>query len=145
LEVVEVWSGVEAVARVASRKGFRVQAFDFVRSPSEDITAEAGFHTALTYVLRLRQGGLLGLAPVCSSFIFPNSCNTKRTLDNVEGDTSYEPVRIGNLMAQVAALFLAIAVARGARCFLENPAGSMMFRYLESTLRHFPFLVAGCD
>ena len=67
MDVVEFWSGVEAVTRAASIKRFRVRAFDVIQSPIEDITTEAGFNLAVRYVLRLRPSGLLAMAPVCSS------------------------------------------------------------------------------
>jgi hypothetical protein len=143
LDVVELWSGVEAITRAAINKRFRARAFDVIHSPTEDITTEAGFNLALRYVLRLRPSGLLAMAPVCSSFTFPNTSNTKRTKSRVQGDIDYEPVRAGNLMANIAAFFLAVAVARGVHCSMENPAGSLMFSFLAPTLRLFPFLVAG--
>lgn len=143
LDVVELWSGVEAVTRAARSKRFRARALDVIHSVTEDITTEAGFNLALRYVLRLRPSGLLAMAPVCSSFTFPNASNTKRTKSRVQGNIDYEPVRAGNLMANIAAFFLAVAVARGAHCSLENPAGSLMFSFLSPTLHLFPFLVAG--
>jgi hypothetical protein len=81
------------------------------------------------YVLRLRKGGLLWMAPVCSSFVFANSANTKRTSENVIGDETYEPVLLGNLMARAAAFLMAVAAARGVEAAIENPASSMIFRY----------------
>lgn len=152
LDVVELWSGVESVTRAARATGFRATSFDLVRVPgvtdvggpgSEDITTAVGFRKALSYVARLRPGGLLAEAPVCSSFVFPNSSNTKRKRDNIAGDLKYPPVQLGNLMANIAAFFLVVACARGVHGFLENPAGSLMFHFLQPVLRHLPFLHAG--
>ena len=53
------------------------------------------------------------MAPVCSSFVFANSVNTRRTVDNPTGDETYPPVTMGNIMAQVAVFLMTIAAARG--------------------------------
>jgi hypothetical protein len=79
--------------------------------------------------MRLKAGGLLWEAVVCSSFVFANSSNTKRTVTNPYGATEYEQVLQGNMMADMAAFFMALASSRGVEVCLENPAGSMIFRY----------------
>ena len=72
-----------------------------------------GFSLALSYVARLREGGLLWLAPVCSSFAFPNISNTKRSAADYNGDPTYEPVATGNLMAELAGFLMRLAFERG--------------------------------
>lgn len=83
----------------------------------------------MNYVFRLRPGGLLWEAVVCSSFVWANVSNTKRSIDNPFGDVTYEPVDQGNAMANIAAFLMAVASARGVEVCLENPAASMIFRY----------------
>jgi hypothetical protein len=53
------------------------------------------------------------MAPVCSSFVFANSANCRRTVDNPSGDETYAPVSMGNIMAQAAVFLMTIAAARG--------------------------------
>lgn len=79
--------------------------------------------------MSIRPGGLLWMAIVCSSFVFANSSNTKRSSANPYGDTSYEPVIQGNLMADIGAFFMSLASSRGVEACIENPAGSMLFKY----------------
>ena len=152
VDVVELWSGVEAVTRAARQRHFHAISFDIARVPgltdvdgagSEDITTEFGFRKALSLVARIRSAGLLVEAPVCSSFVFPNSSNTKRKHDNIAGDIMYPPVQLGNLMANIAAFLLVVAIARGVHGVLENPAGSLMFAFLEPVLCNFSFLHTG--
>jgi hypothetical protein len=149
LDVVELWSGVGSVVAAAEGLGYRAHGFDIFRIPGltdvpgpmcEDITLETGFVKATSHVLRLRPAGLLGMAPVCSSFVFPNSSNTRRTRTRWQGDEEYPPVQRGNLMAQEAAFLMCVALARDVHFFIENPAGSTMFSYLQSTLALFPGL-----
>ena len=89
LDVVELWSGVESIVSAARAAGFTAMPFDKFRiegvtdtddpETTEDILLEAGFRRALSLVLRLRPGGLLWMAPVCSSWIFLNLVNIQRT------------------------------------------------------------------
>lgn len=142
LDVVELWSGVGAIASAAEAAGFAAMAFDKFRirgvtdiddpDTTEDILLEAGFRRALSLVLRLRPGGLLWMAPVCSSWIFLNLRCTMRTRaggPKFRGDLRYLPVRHGNLMAEMAAFLFLVAVSRGVHAVIENPACSMMFKY----------------
>ena len=146
LDLVELWSGVGSIAGSAVESGFTVRCFDLHRVPGvtdcpgleqEDITTKQGFEAALALVLGIRPGGLLHLAPECSSFAFPNSARHKRRIGQEMGDTSYGPVACGNLMG-VIALFLAIvAMCRGVHVSLENPPGSMYFNMIEQMCPQF--------
>ena len=69
------------------------------------------------------------MAPVCSSFVFANIVNTKRTAENLVGDETYQPVSLGNLMARIAVFLMAVAAARNVEAAIENPISSMIFRY----------------
>lgn len=79
--------------------------------------------------MRLRAGGLLWMAPVCSSFVFANSVKCVRVPPDFEGDIDYEPVRGGNLMAQVSVFFMLLASKRAIYAGMENPAGSTIFSF----------------
>ena len=142
LDVVELWSGVAAIVSAAEAAGFTAKPFDKFRilgvtdtndpNTTEDILLEAGFRRALSLVLRLRPGGLLWMAPVCSSWIFLNLRNTKRTRvggPRFQGNLKYLPVQQGNRMAEMAAFLFLVAVCRGVHAVIENPASSMMFNY----------------
>lgn len=80
-------------------------------------------------MFRLRVGGLLWMAPVCSSFVFANVSNTKRSVENPVGDVSYEAVAVGNLMANAAAFLFDVAVSRQVQVAMENPVSSLIYRY----------------
>ena len=76
---------------------------------------------------RLREKGLLWMAPTCSSCVFANSSRTGRNASNYEGDVEYPAVQSGNLQAQAAIFLFTLATQRGATAVMENPAGSMIF------------------
>jgi len=133
LDVVELWSGVGSVAKAAF--GLKVAVFDKNRLPgeteaTEDILTHVGFLLALSLVMRLRAGGLLTMAPVCSSWIFLCKKQTQRTASNgYVGNLDSKSVRDGNTMADVAALFYTVARARDVCAVIENPPSSTMFQY----------------
>ena len=138
LSVVELWAGVGAVANAAASQGLPSKAMDIERVPgmtdgngpeSENILSRAGFMNSLKAVLAIQPGGLLWMAPVCSSWVFLNSCNCQRSKEHPEGSTGYKPVQEGNRMASMAAFLFAVAILTGVHPVVEQPAGSIMFRF----------------
>ena len=77
----------------------------------------------MKYVMRLKLGGLLWEAVVCSSFVFANSSNTKRSVTNPYGDTEYEQVAKGNMMADIAAFFWPSPAAEVSKCVWRTRLG----------------------
>ena len=138
MAVVELWCGVGSIAAAAAAAGYVVCKFDKFRVPgvsdvagalSEDLLSSCGFKSAVRCVLSMREGALLWMGPVCSSFVFMNSSRCKRTLDNPLGDVDYKPVAEGNLHASVAAFVYALACLRSILPIVENPVGSLIFRF----------------
>ncbi len=138
LDALELWSGVGSVWQAADREGFRSQGFDILRIPGhtnvessdlcEDMTRKAGFLRALALVLRLRPGGLLWMAPVCSSWGYLCCSKTLRH-KSIWGNPRCASVGPGNLMAEAAAFFYLLAWARLVEAVVENPAGSYIFKF----------------
>ena len=147
LDCVELWTEAQTLVQAARREGLQAAAFDIQQDPAtRDITTCTGFTEALRLVMRLKPGGLLAMAPDCSSFVFAPTSQSGRKRGQFEGDASREFVCKGNLQATIAAFFLHVAVARGVEAFLENPSGSMMFSYLAGTLTTLFWMVkAFCD
>ena len=59
------------------------------------------------------------LAPVCSSFSFMSSSRAQRYFFNPEGDTSYDFVKLGNLMANRPASETPHAKRKFSQCYLD--------------------------
>jgi hypothetical protein len=140
LACIEVFSGVGSVTSAALALGFAASSYDKNRVPgttdspqsphSEDITTDVGFKNAVRLVMRLRVGGLLWLAPVCSSWGFMNSSHCKRHASSgYIGDLSCAPVRMGNLIANASAFLILLAKGRAAEAAMENPAQSTIFKF----------------
>ena len=130
LDVLELWSGVGSIVRAGSRWSYNARGFDIRDSAYEDITTPAGFEHTVNLVLQLGVGGLLWMSPVCTSFTWMNSSNTKRGPRNDHyGDTNYPSVIEGNLMARIAAFLFALAWARGVDVAIEIPPGSCIWKF----------------
>ena len=139
LDLLELWSGVGSVVAAGRAENLSATGYDTRDALDQDLTTEGGFKNALALVLSLRKDGLLIMAPDCSSFSFPNSSRCKRKFTNsFKGDENYPPVQSGNIMAEVACFFLALAMQRGLYVGLENSAGSTIFSYLDPWLRQLP-------
>ena len=70
----------------------------------------------------------------CKSFVFLNSSNCKRNpYDQYKGDTSYQPVKEGNLFANEANYLGQLALQRGVQVVIENPPQSTLWQYLPTS------------
>lgn len=139
LDVAEVFTTAQAVVKAARAAGLAAEPYD-VRAGHLDACTAEGFQQMLHLVLRVRPGGLLCIAPDCSSFGFAPRVWSCRTAANVEGDTSRSFVREGNLMARAAMFLFCVAVLRGVEAVMENPTGSMLFTSTSQIN-----LVSGCS
>ena len=134
VDCLELWAGVGSVAHAARNMGFKSIAVDKLDCPDGactelyDITSRKGFERAMTYVLSVVVGGLLVMAPCCSSFGFLNLSKTKRSVNNPEGDISYNKVQDGNSQAMAAAFLFALASIRSVKAVVENPTSSWLFK-----------------
>ena len=156
LDVVELWCGVGSIVRAAKEAGLAAEGFDLQRVPGEtdlqsgalceDITCKAGFLRALALVLRVRPGGLVWMAPDCSSWVWLNSSNTKRSeVNGYWGDPGYAKVASGNQMAIGAAFLYHVAVNRRVEAVIENPVSSFLFKFLAKTnVASLPQFLAVC-
>ena len=132
LQVVELWAGVGHVAAAAKEQGLRAATFEKDHDELQNFLHQPGFMAAVALVMRLSPGGLLAMGPTCSTFVFANSNNNKRSESNSwAGDPEYEPTHTGNLEAEAAWFFFCLAAARGVEAFIENPTGSHIFKYIR--------------
>ena len=138
IDIVEMFTHASSVYKAGAILGFSVSAFDKFRVPavtdvegeaSEDIVSRSGFLNAVRLIGKLRVGGLLTMAPPCSSFLQINAINCRRNAENEYlGNEQYPPVAEGNAIAKTVALLLWVANARGVAVVLENPPSSYFWK-----------------
>ena len=157
LDVAEIFSGKGTVAGAARRVGLTAVEFDIKRLPgitdsghpatTEDILTKTGFLRACTLVGRVKEGGLVHFAPVCSSWLWLCMSVTKRKKSSrYAGDLQSTVVQQGNEITDAAAALFKLAHIRGCCCVLENPVRSVMFQYgsLVDCLAGIPLHYAVC-
>ncbi|CAE7207732.1 unnamed protein product [Symbiodinium sp. CCMP2592] len=132
LHVLEVFSLSKTLVNAAETRGLSAESFDYMNPGQGDVLSETGFHQAIRMVMRLKEAGLMCIAPDCSSFSWACTSKTKRTKKNFAGDTGNPTVRHGNFMAEVSFFLFVLAAARGVYVCLENPVGSTLFSYLKA-------------
>lgn len=144
IDALEVFTVAESVVHAARGLGLHSMGFDYMNKDQKSVTGQDGFHQVLTLTMRVKEGGLLCIAPDCRSFSWSCSSKTKRTKVNIAGDISCTAVRDGNFIAEVALFLYILGIARGLHVCLENPSGSTLFTYLKKhldRLNEFPGFV----
>ncbi len=117
LDFVEAFAGDAAVSQGLRLLGYRGESFDARYHPDFDVLTPRGFLTLLSFVARLRPGGLFWAAPPCSSWVFLSLSTTKRN-DDVRGDPSNFRVQSQNALVERILLLSAFAQSRGAFFYL---------------------------
>ena len=144
LDAVELWTEAETIVKAAAAAGLHAEGYDILKDASQDLRTANGFRGALRLVMRLKPGGLLAMAPDCSSFGFGPSSLSGRKKGLFEGDTRQQFVRDGNLQANIAAFFLHLAVARGVEAFGDRCAYiTSEQRATENYYKHYKFFATG--
>jgi len=77
-------------------RGFRSRAFDRKTCPEEDFSEKMGFAKAVFYILRVKEKGIVGAGPQCSTWIFIGFSHTMRNLA-IQGDESRADVRASDM------------------------------------------------
>eukprot|EP00435_Cladocopium_sp_Y103_P026691 s1605_g6.t1 len=134
LDIVEVFTEAKSIVQAATAARLQAESFDWKNDGQESVLGLGGFVQVVELTMRVKPGGLVAIAPDCSSFGFGPSSLTGRKKGNFEGDTSKEVVCKGNKMALTAMFLFFLALARGCHAILENPSGSMLFSFLQEPI-----------
>ncbi len=133
---MEGWSGVGRIQGAAIKEGLRGVPFDITDDYANNFLKVAGLQQFINFALRVKEGGLVWLAPVCSTFVWANSANTQRTKQNPDGDKHYN--QTGHIFASICALIIQLSICLGFHVIVENPFRSLIFEcsFLKPTLDH---------
>ena len=94
LDIAEIFSTAKSLVTYGEQSGLTGRGFDW-KSGDASVTTQTGFLSALRLVMRLKVGGLLMVAPDCSSFVFACSSLTGRSAGCPQGRHDYLPVQQG--------------------------------------------------
>ena len=129
--VVEVFAGRCTITKAAWKLGLRAVPFDKELHTEQDVLDVRGFTWVLTLIASIVPGGLLWLAPQCSTWLgFLSQKHMKRNSQNeFWGDRGRTDVVDANTCACLVAFFIAWADALGVRYCIENPPTSLLWKF----------------
>ena len=130
LDVVEIFAGRGHLHQACAAAGLNAFGYDRCNGTDQDVTNKKGFLFAAALVLALKVGGLLWLAPPCSSWVFLSSSGHKRSAQNqYAGDQTRRDVQEANHVAAATGALIRLAAARGLEIIVEQPADSCLFKF----------------
>ncbi|CAK9118512.1 unnamed protein product [Durusdinium trenchii] len=128
--VVDLFCGKRAIFEAFRCKNKRAAFYDRELHPnSNDILSTPGFIRAISYILQLKQNGLLHCGPPCSSWVWVSRGSTKRSKYNVLGSTTSPSAIEGNRITARLCLLVMLAVARFCHVCIEQPRTSLMTKF----------------
>ena len=128
LDFAEIFSGAGAVHRALAALGYRGRRMDLSYHRAHDLLTPVGFALALEMAEAIKPGGLMWLAPPCSTWVWMARASTGRHIQ-VEGDITLETVVRNNALAERVALLLEVVSLQGGYWLLEQPRSSMLWDY----------------
>ena len=129
LSIVDFFSGIGSIWKTGRDRGWAAAGFDRADDPRCDFDTPEGFWIALSLLARVREGGLVTIAPCCSMMVWVSSAVHKRSDCNDHlGDIANAKVRASNHGAAVSIFIFAVALLRGIRTMLENPPNSSYWK-----------------
>lgn len=131
LDVFESFSGPKApLSNACLGQYLNVMCVDILRGGHhEDVLAPEGLQFFLTQLKRLRNGGLLWLAPPCNSWIMTSQGFYGRSHGRPIGNCKLPETLYYNRIADFVACALRAAFALGVFIILEQPLDSILFLY----------------
>ena len=131
LDSVEMFAGVSAVHRAMEAAMYRSAAYDVeLGGELQEIISLAGFCTALQYLRRLRPGGLVHWATVCSTWVWISRSSTRRSIIEPLGEgPRSDKVKSANMMVSRMAALWYFLIACTSYLILEQPGTSLMLHH----------------
>ena len=128
LDFGELFAGKGAVSSSLGALGYQGRALDRERQAEADVLTPIGFLLALRMALSIHAGGVMWLAPPCSSWVFLARHSTGRHLA-VQGDVTLANTVVQNAMAERVSFLLYVLHLRGVHWIVEQPASSILWDY----------------
>jgi fatty acid desaturase len=99
LQCLETFAGARSICRGFDRLGFRSKSFEILdRDTTENWCGRVGFLHLLAALLMMQLGGLLWMAPVCTTWVWLSRATYGRHFTDAEGWTRIPKVQAANCM-----------------------------------------------
>lgn len=127
-DFVELCSGEGHLTRALWAHGFHGKAFDVNYSKNHDFLRTVGFIAVLLAVRNTKKGGMLFVAPPCSTWVFMSRSSTGRSWLDPDGCGS-KCVSLANVFCMRLLYILWYACQRGIYIVIEQPMTSVLFAW----------------
>ena len=107
----------------------RCGTFDILHAADQDCTQQSGRDLVLSMLEGTRRGGLVWLAPPCSSWIFLSRSKSQRTKQRPQGNHLDPWVKHHNCIADFVATVLMRCQELGLDYVIEQPSSSLLYDY----------------
>ncbi len=128
LDFAEVFAGVGAVSSSIGALGYKGRALDRDHHGCMDILQPLGLLLALRAAMGIVPGGVMWLAPPCSSCAWLTRHSSGRDV-LTEGDLTQAAIVAQNALVERVVLLLDVLHARGCHWLVEQPASSVLWSY----------------
>ena len=128
LDFAEVFAGAGAVSSSLAALGYRGRALDREHHASMDFLQPLGLLLALRAAMAIHPGGVMWLAPPCSSWVWLTRHSSGRDVIT-EGDLTQASIVAQNALVERVVLVLEVLHARGVHWIVEQPASSVLWDY----------------
>ena len=131
LYMLEVFAGVGNIAKAFVARGMPALAFDrtYESETTEDVLHEKGLHKCLAMLIRVREKGLVWMAPQCSTWVWVSRFTYKRSAKQPLGDETHPDVQEANLVADVVAKIIIVCRALRIHYVVEQPSSSLLWHH----------------
>jgi hypothetical protein len=122
----EFFAGEAQVSENLSQMGYTTQRFDLRYTKAHNVLTAVGFYVLLSAVYTTCLGGIVWLAPPCSSWVFLSRYSTGRHL-GVLGHEYIENVRAQNALVARITYAVVLCIKRGVHWVIEQPISSVLW------------------
>ncbi len=128
LDFGELFAGEGSVSGSMAALGYRGRALDRDHQAAMDLLQPLGFLMAMRVALSIKPGGVMWLAPPCSSWVFLTRHSSGRDIVT-EGDVTQAGIVAQNALLERVVCLLELLSIQGAYWIVEQPASSVLWDY----------------
>jgi hypothetical protein len=128
---VEFFAGEQSVTKGIRLVGYKGDPVDVRLNSNHDLLTPCGFLVAITMIFSVCKGGLVWIAPPCSTWVWMSRSSTGRSdkSHGTLGDPDNLNVQRQNILVARMCYLLALCWARGVHFIIEQPASSVMMKH----------------
>jgi len=129
LVFAEMFAGERAISKGMLAFGYHGRSFDLRLSSLHNFLNPVGFLALLGTIMNMCQGGVLWLAPPCSTWAWMSRASTGRQLNILGFHEESHYVKSQNMLVDRMVYLLVLCIKRGVHFIVEQPASSVMWQH----------------